>query len=90
MTAEFIPPQPPKSFRLTLDLKSAQKRLDVVLLAALKAQSENLNLRDISRAKFKELFRDGKVQIKGQNATPSSSLAKGITYVDILGFNQKT
>jgi hypothetical protein len=69
-----------------LELNRAEKRLDVVLLNALKQQNENLNLREISRVKFKELFSSGKILIKGQRATPSSSLAKGITYVDILGY----
>jgi ribosomal 50S subunit-recycling heat shock protein len=67
-------------------LNSAQRRLDVVLSAAIKAQNENLNLREISRTQFKELFRSGKIQIKGQRATPSSALAKGTTYIDILGY----
>lgn len=60
--------------------------MDVVLLAALKKQNENLNLREISRMKFKELFTSGSILIKGQKATPSSGIAKGITYVDILGY----
>jgi hypothetical protein len=82
----FVPPQPPKSFRVVLELNRAEKRLDTVLLAALKGQNQNLNLREISRAKFKELFRTGKICIKGQRATPTSAIAKGTTYVDILGF----
>lgn len=86
---EFIPPQPPKSFRVTLELNRAQKRLDNVLLAALKAQNDNLDLREITRTKFKELFTTGKILIKGQRATPSSAVAKGITYVDILGYTIK-
>jgi hypothetical protein len=69
-----------------LDLPQSSKRLDSVLLAALKDQKENVELQGISRAKFKQLFSDGKVLIKGQRATPTSGLAKGITYVDILGF----
>ena len=52
----------------------------------IKKQNENLNLREISRVKFKELFKTGKILIKGQIATPKSSLAKGTTYVDILGY----
>jgi hypothetical protein len=83
---EFVPPQPAKSFRIVLELNRAEKRLDTVLLTAIKAQNENLNLREISRTKFKELFNTGKIQIKGQRATPSSSLTKGITYIDILGY----
>jgi hypothetical protein len=84
--SEFIPPQPPKSFRITLELNSPERRLDAVLLDAIKKQNKNLTLREISRVKYKELFKDGKVLIKGQRATPSSSLAKGTTYIDILGF----
>ena len=83
---DFIPPRPPKSFRITIELFKSEKRLDVVLLAALKKQNENLDLREISRTKYKELFSEGKIQIKGQRATPSSALAKGTTYVDILGY----
>lgn len=57
-----------------------------MLLAALKVQTEQPALREISRAKFKELFSNGKILIKGQRAKPTSSLAKGTTYVDILGY----
>ena len=84
--SEFVPPRPPKSYRLVLELHRSEKRLDSVLLTALKSQNENLNLREISRTKMKELFTTGKIQIKGQRATPSSALAKGTTYVDILGY----
>lgn len=87
--SDFIPPKPPKSFRIVLELNRSEKRLDVVLLAAIKAQNEDLNLREISRTQYKELFKDGKIQIKGQRATPSSAVAKGVTYVDILGFKNK-
>ena len=82
---DFIPPQPPKSFRVTIDLYKRANRLDNVLLAALKEQRENITLQNISRTQFKALFNDGKVVIKGQRATPKSAMAKGITYVDILG-----
>lgn len=84
-----IPPQPSNSFRIVLDLNRSEKRLDSILLQAIKQQSENLNLREISRTEYKELFNTGRIQIKGQNARPSSALAKGRTYVDILGFKQK-
>jgi len=84
-----IPPQPANSHRITLELFRAEKRLDSVLLAAIKAQNDNLDLRENSRTQFKELFNSGKIQIKGQNARPSSAVAKGTTYVDILGFKQK-
>lgn len=84
-----IPPQPANSFRIVLELSRSEKRLDSILLQAIKQQNENLTLREISRTEFKELFNTSRIQIKGQNARPSSALAKGITYVDILGFKQK-
>lgn len=83
---EFIPPQPLKSYRIVLELTRSEKRLDTVLLAAIKKCDDNLNLREISRTKFKELFNNGQILIKGQRATPSSAIAKGTTYVDILKF----
>jgi len=83
---DFIPPQPPKSFRIVLELNKSEKRLDNVLLSAIKQQNGNLNLREITRTTFKELFKSGKILIKGQKANPSSSVAKGTTYVDILGY----
>lgn len=86
---DFIPPQPAKSFRITLELNRSERRLDTVLLTAIKAQNENLNLREITRTKYKELFSTGKILIKNQRATPSSSVAKGVTYVDILGYSNK-
>ncbi|MGE0632715.1 MAG: hypothetical protein AB7O96_09920 [Pseudobdellovibrionaceae bacterium] len=81
---DFIPPKPPKSFRVVLELTRSEKRLDNVLLNALKAQTEDLKLQQISRVKFKELFKAGKIQIKGQRAGPSSAIARGTTYIDIL------
>lgn len=86
MTENFVPPRPPKSFRIVLELNRAENRLDNILLAAIKGQNENLNLREISRVQFKELFKNGKILIKGQRARPNSSIAKGTTYVDILGY----
>ena len=86
MTNIPVPIQPPQSFRVVLNLKSRQSRMDNTLLAALKDQKENLDLRNISRGALKELFSKGQIQIKGQKATPSSALAVGVTYVDILGF----
>lgn len=83
---DHIPPQAKNSFRIVLDLNRAEKRLDGVLLQALRVQDENINLKNISRVAFKDLFKNGKVLIKGQNAKTSSALAKGITYVDILGY----
>lgn len=84
-----IPPQPANSFRIVLELNRAEKRLDNVLLLAIRSQNDNLDLREVSRTTFKELFNSGKIQIKGQNARPSSAVAKGTTYVDILGYKQK-
>ncbi len=86
MTTAPIPPRPDNSFRIVLTLASRASRIDNVLLPALKAQKENLDLKNISRAALKELFLNGCIQIKGQRAKPSSALAAGVTYVDILGF----
>lgn len=80
----FIPPQPKNSFRVTLTMNRGGQRLDAVLLQALRDQKENLNLKNISRVPFKELFTSGKVLIKGQRAKTSSTLARGTTYIDIL------
>jgi len=84
--SDNIPPKPPKSVRIVIELSRPENRLDTVLLTAIRSQSEDLNLREISRVTFKELFNTGRIVIKGQRARPSSSLAKGITYVDILGY----
>ena len=75
---------------MVLDLHRSEKRIDSVLLAALKEQKENLNLRIMTRGLFKQLFLDGKILIKGQRARASSAVSKGITYVDILGYSQTT
>jgi len=83
---EHIPPPPPNSIRIVLELVRAEKRIDTVLLRALKEQNSNLNLREITRTTFKALFTNGQILIKGQRARPSSGLAKGTTYVDIIGF----
>lgn len=53
----------------------------------LRKQSRNLALKNISRTEFKALFKNKRVRIKGQPATPSSALAQGTTYVDIIGFS---
>lgn len=87
MSTEFIPPQPPKSHRIVLEVFTRNDRLDMLLLSALRAQRENLDLQNISRTKFKELFDQGRIQIKGQRARPSSSINRGLTYIDILGYN---
>jgi hypothetical protein len=78
------PPQPQGSFRVTLELTSSKPRIDQVLLEELRKQKENLALANISRTEFKELFNLKKIRIKGQPARASSSLAKGVTYVDIM------
>jgi hypothetical protein len=84
----FVPPKPANSYRIVLDLHQPQKRLDTILLQEFKIQNDDLKLKEVSRSKLKELFSEGKILIKGQRANPSSSLAKGITYVDILGFGK--
>ena len=81
-----VPPRPPKSFRVVLNINYRADRMDNVLLEALKAQDENLSLKAISRGALKELFTNSRILIKGQRAKSNSSIAKGITYVDILGY----
>lgn len=81
-----IPKKPAKSARIILNLNSPESRMDTVLLNACREQEENANLKIISRGALKNLFNDGKIMIKGQRAKSSSALAKGTTYVDILGF----
>ncbi|MCM2277241.1 MAG: hypothetical protein NDJ89_04140 [Oligoflexia bacterium] len=86
MENENVPAQPPHSFRVTLVLTSPRPRLDQVLMEELRKQNRNHFLRNLSRTEFKELFKKKRIRIKGQPATPSSSLARGTTYVDILGY----
>lgn len=86
MTDNTVPALIPNAYRLTLTLEFAETRMDNVLLAALRAQNENTKLKEISRSALKELFNQKKILIKGQRAKSSSALAKGVTYVDILGF----
>lgn len=81
-----IPAQPANSYRITLNLEQPESRMDNVLLNALREQEENLALKNVSRTALKDLFNEKRIMIKGQRAKSSSSLAKGITYVDILGF----
>jgi hypothetical protein len=81
-----VPEQPENSFRIALNLEYPESRMDGVLLNALREQNENEKLKNISRGALKELFNDKKIFIKGQRAKSNSSLAKGTTYVDILGF----
>ncbi|HNL09504.1 MAG TPA: hypothetical protein PKM44_03260, partial [Turneriella sp.] len=59
-------------------------RLDGILLEAMRQQTDNKKLRDISRSALKALFSAHKILIKGQPARPSSSIATGTTYVDVL------
>lgn len=81
-----IPARPAKSARIILNLNYPESRMDNILLAACREQEDNANLKIISRGALKNLFNEGKVMIKGQRAKSSSALAKGTTYVDILGF----
>lgn len=80
------PVRPPNSFRIALNLEHPESRMDNVLLNALREQDENESLKSMSRGALKQLFTDKKILIKGQRAKSNSALAKGITYVDILGF----
>ncbi len=80
-----VPVKPKNSARVTIELTWPEDRLDNILLEKIRTQEENMKLKNLSRAGLKKLFMEGKVQIKGQNAKPSSSLAKGTTYIDILG-----
>ena len=84
--SDNVPPLVPKAFRIVLTLNAPQSRMDNVLLQALRDQDENPTLKVISRGALKELFTEKKILIKGQRAKSNSSLAKGVTYVDILGF----
>lgn len=86
MTTSTIPTQPANSFRITLDLAAPESRMDNALLNAIRLQEENEKLKSVSRTMLKELFAQKKIMIKGQRAKSSSALAKGITYVDILGY----
>ncbi len=81
-----VPEQPANSFRISLTLEHPEERMDNVLLNALREQDENEKLKNISRGALKDLFNNKKIFIKGQRAKSNSSLAKGTTYVDILGY----
>lgn len=78
------PEQPKNSFRVTLELETPGQRLDIILMDALKQQSENKTLGLISKTQLKKLFTDKKVLIKGQSAKAKSLINSGITYIDIL------
>lgn len=82
------PPQPANSFRIELVLTFRQ-RIDTKLLHELRNQTRNSALRAISRSALKELFKKKKIQLKGQAAVPSSLLAEGTSYVDILGYSDE-
>jgi hypothetical protein len=84
----YEPEKPRKAFRVTLTLSSPRPRLDQVLLEELRKQKRSLALSNLSRLAFKDLFKKKKIRIKGQPAVPSSSLARGVTYVDILGYGE--
>ena len=83
-----VPEQPENSYRVTLVLNHRLPRLDSILLEQLRAQETCLALKHISRSAYKELFNTKQILIKGQAAKPSSALAAGTTYVDILGFTE--
>jgi hypothetical protein len=80
-----VPPQPANSFRVVIEIPYSA-RLDSLLMVALRNQERNADLKKITRAEFKELFKNKRVVIKNQSAKPSSSIAAGTTHVDILGF----
>lgn len=81
-----IPPKMSNAFRIAISSDMGEPRLDNVLLNALRDQSENPTLKVISRGLLKTLFAEKKIFIKGQNAKPSSSIARGTTYIDIVGY----
>ncbi|MFP5458190.1 MAG: hypothetical protein ACLGG7_05595 [Bacteriovoracia bacterium] len=83
---DSVPALVPNAFRIALTLEFPESRMDNTLLHALREQNENPKLKEISRAALKELFNEKKIMIKGQRAKSSSALAKGTTYVDILGY----
>lgn len=85
MTDSNVPPKMSNAFRIELHLDQASSRLDNVLLQALRDQNDNLTLKVISRGALKNLFNEKKIFIKGQRAKSSSALARGTTYIDILG-----
>lgn len=84
--SEHVPAKPANSARIVITLDYPESRMDNILLKACRDQDENLNLKNISRGALKALFTAGKIMIKGQRAKSSSALAKGVTYVDIIGY----
>ena len=81
-----LPAQPANSFRIAITLDYPESRMDNVLLNALREQEDNDQLKAMSRTALKDLFSKKRIVIKGQRAKSSSALAKGTTYVDILGY----
>jgi len=81
-----ITPVPLGAYRITIETKLPKPRLDQVLLDYCRNQNANIKLKILSRASLKELFKKGRIRIKGQIATPSSSLASGTTFIDVLGY----
>jgi hypothetical protein len=81
----MIPAIPENSFRIVLELPVKESRLDSVLMKAFRNQGQNLKLQSLTRAEFKELFKQKRILIKNQPAVASSGLSAGTTYVDILG-----
>lgn len=79
------PEQPKNSFRVTVNL-TISRRIDGVILEALRSQDQNSELKSISRTALKTLFKSKRIQLKGQSAVPSSTLAVGITHIDVLGY----
>lgn len=84
MSTPIVPAQPANSFRIAIDTDFTHPRMDNVLLDALRNQDESMTMKNISRGALKNLFNESKIFIKGQRAKSNSSIAKGITYVDIM------
>jgi hypothetical protein len=81
----FAPPQPRNSCRVILEL-TAKSRIDAALLAAFRGQADvPAVLKTLSRSNFKKLFKDKRVHLKGYSVQPSTMIAAGTTYIDILG-----
>ena len=84
-----IPQEQLGAYRIRLELKTPRPRLDQVLLEEIRKVQDNINLKTLSRSSLKELFKKKRIRIKGQAATPASSLAAGVTFIDILGYGKK-
>jgi len=79
-----IPQRPENSFRVTLELKNSEPRLDSILMSYLQQQDENEELKNMTKSHLKRLFAEKKIMIKGQNSKASSPINAGTTYIDIL------